>query len=227
MDGTDIDIKGTKQYDLQLVDNVSDLTTPQYFTAFTGVTGNASGHVSVLDGGDGTYTLIADVTGLGLKSVTHDLKFYYKGTPLVYDLSKPNQYVIGDNEPVALKSAAYTVDEAAGLYTIYLSSKENVTTLEGMADADFVITVPEAFVSDGSTHGFSGEDINAKASITFGGDKYCQETVSGDGAIAMGGNTKTAIDDGKINIDFNLFGIVKHNNRNMIGHFEGNVTKLN
>ena len=227
MDGTDIDIKGTKQYDLQLVDNVSDLTTPQYFTAFTGVTGNASGYVSVLDGHDGSYTLIADVTGLGLKGVTHDLQFYYKGTPLVYDLSKPNQYVIGDNDPVALKSAAYTVDEAAGLYTIYLSSKENVATLEGMADADFVITVPEAFVSDGSIHGFSGEDINAKASITFGGDKYCQETVSGDGAIAMGGNTKTAIDDGKINIDFNLFGIVKHNNRNMIGHFEGNVTKLN
>ena len=227
MDGTDIDIKGTKQYDLQLVDNVSDLTTPQYFTAFTGLTGNASGYVSVLDRGDGSYTLTAKVTGLGLKGVTHDLQFYYKGTPLVYDLSKPNQYVIGDNEPVALKSAAYTVDEAAGLYTIYLSSKENVTTLEGMADADFVITVPEAFVNDGSTHGFSGEDINAKASITFGGDKYCQETTSGDGAIAIGGNTKTAIDDGKINIDFNLFGIVKHNNRNMIGHFEGNITKLN
>ena len=102
-----------------------------------------------------------------------------------------------------------------------------MTTLEGMADADFVITVPEAFVNDNSTHGFSGEDINAKASITFGGDKYCQETVSGDGAIAIGGNTKTAIDNGKINIDFNLFGIVKHNNRNMIGHFEGNITKLN
>ena len=66
--------------------------------------------MSVLDGHDGTYTLIADVTSLGIKGVTHDLQFYYKGTPLVYDLSKPNQYVIGDNEPVALKSAAYTVD---------------------------------------------------------------------------------------------------------------------
>lgn len=31
----------------------------------------------------------------------------------------------------------------------------------------------------------------------------------------------------RVNIDFNLFGIVKHNNRNMIGHFEGNITKLN
>ena len=227
MDGTDIDVKGKREYELYLVDNVSDLEHSQMFSIASGMAGNASGYVSVLDRGDGSYTLIADVENMGLGD-TRDLQFYYKGTPMVYDLSKPSQYALGEGEPVSLKSAVYTCDDDTEIYTIYLSSKENVTTLEGMADADVVITVPEDFYNDDNTHGFSGTDTNAKLSITYGGDKFSQaNTGSAAGAIATGGNVKATINAGQGNIDFTVFGINKYDGSSLKGHFEGSVTRVN
>lgn len=228
MDGEDINIQGSKEFELQLVDNVSDLNNTKYFNAVNGMAGNASGYVSVLDRGDGTYTLIADVEKLGLEDETHNLQFYYKGTPMVYDLSEPSQYAVGDGEPVELKSAVYTVDDDAELYTIYLSSKEGVTTLEGMADADVIVTVPEDFINDDLAHGFSGTETNAMVSVTYAGDKYCQATTTNAAdPIAIGGNAKATVNAGKANIDFTVFGMSKYGTRSLKGHFEGSITRLN
>ena len=121
-----------------------------------------------------------------------------------YDLTIPSQYAVGEGAPVDLKSAAYTVDDATGLYTIYLSSRANVTTLEGMADADVVITVPNDFVNDDKTHGFSGDETNA-----------------------LGGNAKATFNAGKANIDFAVFGMKKFDSHSLQGHYEGSITRLN
>ena len=211
MDGNDIDLQGNTQYELELFDNVTDVNNPQSFYAASGMAAQATGYVSVLDRGDGSYTLVGDVENLGQQSEKRSLQFYYKGTPMEYDLTIPSQYAVGDGAPVELKSAAYTVDEATGLYTIYLSSKANVTTLEGMADADVVITAPNSFVNDDMIHGFSGDETNALMSVSYGGDKYCQATVNA----------------GKATIDFAVFGMKKFDSHSLQGHYEGNITRLN
>ena len=83
--------------------------------------------------------------------------------------------------------------------------------------------VPEAEI-------LSGIKIETVDDMDRAAGKICRE--AGCAVLVKGGhldgNTKTDIlYAGQINIDFNLFGIVKHNNRNLIGHFEGNITKLN
>lgn len=225
MDGTDIDVQGSREYELELVDNVSDLNHTQYFNAATGGAFNASGYVSVLDRGDGSYTVIVDVENLGNRS-THDLQIFFKGTPMEYDLTEPSQYTVAGGDPIDIKSAVITHDLDAELYTIYLSSKENITTLEGMADADIVITEPEDFVNDDRLHGFSGAETNAMISVTYDGDTY-RQTNTGNSAnpIAQGGNVKASIIGNNANIDFTVFGMTKHNG-SLKGHFEGNVTRL-
>lgn len=228
MDGNDIDLQGNTQYELELHDQVTDVNNPQTFLAANGKAADATGYVSVLDRGDGSYTLVADVENLGQQSEKRSLQFYYKGTPMEYDLTIPSQYAVGEGTPVDLKSAAYTVDDATGLYTIYLSSKANVTTLEGMADADVVITVPNDFVNDDKTHGFSGDETNALMSVSFGGDKYCQATTStAETPIALGGNAKATFNAGKANIDFAVFGMKKFDSHSLQGHYEGSITRLN
>ena len=147
----------------------------------------------------------------------------YNGEYDIYDISIPNAYGILDKESKALNSAVATLKD--GLYTIYLSSKENVTTIEGMADADIVIEMPEVFMNDG-TKGFSGIEDNAKVSITYNGKKYNQASCGSknDGANAIGGNVKASIADGNISIDFNIYSIYSLGNASMTGHFGGKVT---
>ena len=226
MDGTDIDVQGSREYDLQLVDNVSDLNRTQYFTAFNGMANNASGYVSVLDRGDGSYTIVVDVEELGRNGNTRDLQIYYKGTPDAYDTTLPSVYTVADGDDVELKSAVVTHDLNAEMYTVYLSSKENVTTVEGMADADIVLNVPEDFANDDLLHGFSGTELNGKISIAYGGDTFSQaNTGNGDDAIAQGGNVKFSVSGDNASVDFSVFGITKYRG-NLKGHFEGKVTRL-
>lgn len=228
MDGTDIDINGNREYELTFYDNVSDINNPQQITLSNGKTGNATGYVSVLDRGDGSYTLTIDVENMGNEG-NRSFQAFYRGTPAVYDLTLPSEYTVAGSEPVTLKSCVVVVDssdEDRDMYTVYLSSKEGVTTVEGMADADIVLTVPDDFINDDMTHGFSGTDINAMLSVAYGGDTYCQATTSDPvTSIAVGGNIKATLNAGKGNFDFMVFGASKFGG-NIKGHYEGEVTKL-
>ena len=225
MDGTDIDVQGSREYELQLVDNVSDLNKSQTFSAFNGMANSASGYVSVLDRGDGSYTIIVNVEELGRSGNTRDLQIYYKGTPDAYDTTLPSVYTVADGDEVALKSAVVTHDLNAEMYTVYLSSKENVTTVEGMADADIVLNVPEDYANDDMLHGFSGTELNGKIAITYGGDTFSQaNTGNGDDAIAQGGNVKFSVSGDNASVDFSVFGITKYRG-SLKGHYEGKVTR--
>ena len=150
---------------------------------------------------------------------------YVNGTPKEYSLAVPSKYTVADGKPVDLKSAVLTHDDVEGVYTIYLSAKAGVTTLAGMADADIVVTMPDAFANDNSLHGFSGDETNAKISIKYAGDTYSQATVNGKNSIALGGNAKLSFADGKADVDFTVFSIKKYNGA-LKGHYEGNVTRL-
>lgn len=223
MDGTDIDVTGDREYELTLYDNVTGINNPQEIFISNGIQRTATGTVSVLDRGDGSYTITIDVKGMGKDGRT--LQAYYKGTPAVYDVTIPNEYTVAGNDAVALKSCVAKVDDSNN-YTVYLSSKEGVTTVEGMADADIVLTVPSNFINDDMTHGFSGDDINAMLSITYGGNTYNQASTSDPAtAIALGGNIKATCNAGKGSFDFTIFSSTKFGG-SLKGHYKGDVTIL-
>lgn len=145
----------------------------------------------------------------------------------VTDVNNPQTFSISNDAP---SSATGTIsvlynDDAEGVYTIYLSAKAGVTTLAGMADADIVVTMPDAFANDNSLHGFSGDETNAKISIKYAGDTYSQATVNGTNSIALGGNAKLSFADGKADVDFTVFSIKKYKGA-LKGHYEGNITRL-
>ena len=65
-------------------------------------------------------------------------------------------------------------------------------------------------------------------SVTYGGDTYSQATTTHAAEpIAIGGNAKATLKDGKANIDFTVFGMSKYATRSLKGHFEGSITRLN
>ena len=145
----------------------------------------------------------------------------------VTDVNNPQTFSIRNDAPSSATGTISVLDngDAEGVYTIYLSAKAGVTTLAGMADADIVVTMPDAFANDNSLHGFSGDETNAKISIKYAGDTYSQATVNGTNSIALGGNAKLTFADGKADVDFMVFSIKKYKGA-LKGHYEGNVTRL-
>lgn len=143
----------------------------------------------------------------------------------VTDVNNPQTFSIINDAPSSGTISVLYNGDAEGVYTIYLSAKAGVTTLAGMADADIVVTMPDAFANDNSLHGCSGDETNAKISIKYAGDTYSQATVNGTNSIALGGNAKLTFADGKADVDFMVFSIKKYKGA-LKGHYEGNVTRL-
>lgn len=221
MDGSDIDINGNREYELTFVDNATDINNPQTISLANGMTGSATGSLSVLDRGDGSYTITIDIQNMGKDGDRSLQVAYVKSTPADYDLTIPSTYSVADGDDIALKSASISHNATASTYTIYLSSKASVT---GAADADIAITVPDSFVNDEMVHGFSGSDVNAQIAITYGGDTFSQaNTGNKAGAIAAGGNARLSFASGYASVDFTVFGISKYGG-SLKGHYEGNAT---
>lgn len=57
MDGSELDVQGNKKYELTFVDNVTDVNNPQTFSISNDALASATGTISVLDNGYGTYTI--------------------------------------------------------------------------------------------------------------------------------------------------------------------------
>lgn len=227
MDGTDIDIKGNREYELTFHDNYSNPNDPKLVSLYNGYNGKGTGYVSVNDLGDGLYSVIVDVEGIG--DDDYDVQVVYRGTPAEYDLSVPSNYTVADADPIDLKSCVVELDnsnEERFMYTIYLSQKEGITTVEGMADADIVLTYPDDFINDDKTHGFSGTDVNALISIKYNGETYRQaNTGNATDPIALGGNARASVNANNANVDFAIFGSTKFGG-NLKGHYEGNATRV-
>lgn len=216
LDGQTIDITGDKEYELTFVDNANSTV----ITLANGLAGKATGSISVKRNSDGTYEASIDIEGMG-KDADRSLAAYYVGEPMAYDLSTPNAFHLGEQADVSLRSAV--AQHADGLYTFYLSAKENITTVEGMADADIVITVPDEFMND-MVKGFSGTETNAKISITYNGDTYNQASCGSKG-LAMGGNIKAKLEGDQVTLEFNVYSIAKYK-ASLGGYYSGKVTIL-
>lgn len=227
MDGRELDVQGRcQEYELTFVDNVTDVNNPQIVNISSDNPASAQGTISVLDNEDGTYDVRIDIRNLGTNADRTLSVVYVEGTPMEYSLVVPSNYTVANEAPIDLKSAILKYNETEKMYTIYLSSKENVTTLEGMADADIVVTMPEDFVNDDKVHGFSGDENNAKVSVKYAGDTFCQSTTSSsDDALALGGNAKLSFVSTNAVVDFTVFSIKKYQGA-LKGHYEGNVIRL-
>lgn len=212
----EFDITSGSEFSLEFVDEYGDQT----YSISNGNLGGATGTISVEMSTEGNYTTVIDLSGLGGE---HTLQVNYSGDHLLYSLTTPNAYQLQGGESVALKSAVLTY--ADDTYTVYLSSEEGVTTVEGMANADVKLEFPATFM-DGDLYGFSGDENRAKINVTYDGVTYNQAntTKGGDDALAIGGNIACSSTTSTITVDFSVFNIYKYNNANLTGHYEGPMT---
>lgn len=210
------DITGTTEFQFDFVDNINE----ESCHLSTGNTGSATGTISVAMQSTDTYTIAIEISNFGSG---HTFSATYDGVCMLYDLSTPNAYRLQDQDDVTLRSAVVTHKD--GLYTVYLSQKEGVTTVEGMADADIVVATPEEFLNDG-LKGFSGDETRARVAVTYDGVTYSQAntTKGGDDALAIGGNAQVDLSGSQLAIDFAVYNIYKYNKANLTGHFEGTAT---
>lgn len=218
LDGTPIDITASdaKAFKFDFVDNIQE----QSYSLSNGNVGEATGTISVQIMTADTYKVEINIENFGSG---RSFSSKYNDTFMVYDLSVPNAYRLQNQDDTELNSAVATHKD--GIYTIYLSTKEGVTTVAGMADADIVLEMPDDFMT-GELKGFSGTDTNAKISVTYDGVKYNKASCNsaGDAALAIGGNASAKIENGTLSVDFSVFNIYKYDNANLTGHFEGDVT---
>ncbi len=221
LDGTPIDITsaGAKQFLFEFVDNIQEKT----YKLTNGNIENATGTISVQLMAGNSFKIAVDIQNFG---TGRNFSAGYEDEFAEYTLVVPNAYRLQEQADTELSSAVVT--QSGEIYTIYLSSKEGVTTVGGMADADIVIEMPQAFMNN-QLKGFSGTEENAKISVAYGGVKYNQancSNVDGTDAAALGGNVRVNLADGKIDVDFSVFNIYKYDNANLTGHYEGSVTQL-
>lgn len=211
LDGTDVDVTGSTEFEFTFVDNISEQT----INLSTGNVGEAFGTFNVEKQSDGAYYATINVNGMGSD---RSLKVYYEGTPMVYDLSTPNAYTLGDETSVNITAAASHLED--DLYTFYFTSTGETATAD---NADIIVTVPSEFMTD-EVKGFSGTDTNAKISVTYKGVTYNQASCKGSDALAMGGNVKAKLEGSKLTIDFTVMGIKQYDKQTLKGHYEGTVS---
>ena len=214
LNGEDIDITGSTEFELTFVDNINE----QSINLSTDNIRNATGTLNVEKRSDGTYSAKIDVKDMG--SDSRSLAVYYEGTPMVYDTSTPNAYTLGEDAYTDITAAASKLED--GLYTFYFTSTGTAATAD---NADITVTVPTEFMT-GEIKGFSGTETNAKISITYKGVTYNQASCKGSAALAMGGNVKATLDGTKLSIDFTVMGIILYDKQTLKGHYEGSVTNI-
>lgn len=214
LNGEDIDITGSTEFELTFVDNINE----QSINLSTDNIRNATGTLNVEKRSDGTYSAKIDVKDMG--SDSRSLAVYYDGTPMVYDTSTPNAYTLGEDAYTDINAAASKLED--GLYTFYFTSTGTAATAD---NADITVTVPTEFMT-GEIKGFSGTETNAKISITYKGVTYNQASCKGSAALAMGGNVKATLDGTKLSIDFTVMGIILYDKQTLKGHYEGSVTNI-
>ncbi len=211
LDGTDVDVTGSTEFEFTFVDNINEQT----INLSTGNVGEAFGTFNVEKQSDGAYYATINVNGMG---DDRSLKVYYEGTPMVYDISTPNVYTLGDETSVNITAAASHLED--DLYTFYFTSTGETATAD---NADITVTVPSEFMTD-EVKGFSGTETNAKISVTYNGVTYNQASCKGSDALAMGGNVKAKLDGSKLTIDFTVMGIKQYDKQTLKGHYEGTVS---
>ena len=183
---------------------------------------DAAGTFSVSKSADNEYSLTLNLKYLGDNSLK--ISGNYSGTFTVYDTTIPNEYRLGaDGAPVTIQSVV--VDKTgADISVIYLSRQAGITTVAGMSAADAVVRLPKAMV-DGVLRGFSGNEENAKISITYEGVTYSQANTT-LGNLALGGRTSVSLQGNEVEMTFEVVGIKKYGDVSLSGYYKCPVTEI-
>ena len=183
---------------------------------------DAAGTFSVSKSADNEYSLTLNLKYLGDNSLK--ISGNYSGTFTVYDTTIPNEYRLGaDGAPVTIQSVV--VDKTgADISVIYLSRQAGITTVAGMSAADAVVRLPKAMM-DGVLRGFSGNEENAKISITYEGVTYSQANTT-LGNLALGGRTSVSLQGNEVEMTFEVVGIKKYGDVSLSGYYKGAVTVI-
>ena len=183
---------------------------------------DAEGTFNVSKSADNEYSLTLNLKYLGDNSLK--ISGNYSGTFTVYDTTIPNEYRLGaDGAPVTIQSVV--VDKTgADISVIYLSRQAGITTVAGMSAADAVVRLPKAMM-DGVLRGFSGNEENAKISITYEGVTYSQANTT-LGNLALGGRTSVSLQGNEVEMTFEVVGIKKYGDVSLSGYYKGAVTVI-
>lgn len=183
---------------------------------------DAAGTFSVSKSADNEYSLTLNLKYLGDNSLK--ISGNYSGTFTVYDTTIPNEYRLGaDGAPVTIQSVV--IDKTgADISVIYLSRQAGITTVAGMSAADAVVRLPKAMM-DGVLRGFSGNEENAKISITYEGVTYSQANTT-LGNLALGGRTSVSLQGNEVEMTFEVVGIKKYGDVSLSGYYKGAVTVI-
>ena len=183
---------------------------------------DAAGTDSESKSADNEYSLTLNLKYLGDNSLK--ISGNYNGAFAVYDTTIPNEYRLGaDGAPVTIQSVV--VDKTgADISVIYLSRQAGITTVAGMSAADAVVRLPKAMM-DGVLRGFSGNEENAKISITYEGVTYSQANTT-LGNLALGGRTSVSLQGNEVEMTFEVVGIKKYGDVSLSGYYKGAVTVI-
>lgn len=185
-------------------------------------TGDAAGTFSVSKVADDKYEVTLNLKYLGEDS--HKLAGNYSGTFEVYDTTLPNEYKLGeDNDPVTIQSVVVDKKSETGICVVYLSKQVGITTVADMSAADVVLRLPDGMINNRKPNGFSGDDDNAKISVTYDDVTYNRESIA-SGDLANGGNVMLSLDENEAEISFTVFSIKKYGSVTLSGYYKGAVT---
>ena len=183
---------------------------------------DAAGTFSVSKSADNEYSLTLNLKYLGDNSLK--ISGNYNGAFAVYDTTIPNEYRLGaDGTPVTIQSVVIDKTDA-DICVIYLSRQPGITTVAGMSAADAVVRLPKAMM-DGVLRGFSGNEENAKISITYEGVTYSQANTT-LGNLALGGRTSVSLQGNEVEMTFEVVGIKKYGDVSLSGYYKGAVTVI-
>ncbi|MEG2370659.1 MAG: hypothetical protein RSB23_05795 [Alistipes sp.] len=136
----------------------------------------------------------------------------YDDTFVVYDITIPNEYILNEGTPVALKSVV--VDKTnADLYVFYLSEKAGITTIAGMKAVNPIIVKANPAHFDGQPIGFTS---SPETEITFDGTLY-------NAANGTRGNVtvQPISNDNNITVSFQLYHFEGDTTPALVGHYGG------
>lgn len=213
LDGRTIDVQGQEPYSLILVDNLND----EQSEISQGNAGYAIGSLSVKAKDEG-YVATIDVTGLG---GTHSLKAYYDGVPTDAATEKPNAIVV-NQQSTPLNKAIVTSE--GDYYNVYFFNDADATANDtARADLSLKILKSEA---QGDIVPFTNDGTGESLVITYNGETYDKESVSGDTPNANGGNASMTLDGDQLNITSTVFAAVKEGKHDIKTHFKGKAVVL-
>lgn len=127
-----------KNFKFDFIDNIQE----QVYNLSNGNIGNATGTISVQLMTENTFKISVNIENFG---TGRNFSAAYEDEFAEYSLEVPNAYGLQNQETKDINSAVVTHTD--GIYTIYLSSKEDITTVAGMTDADIVVKMPDVFIN--------------------------------------------------------------------------------